>query len=99
MVSIILWSNEAIASYGRFVNTRSSKWTLRDADNFKNYTHATLELLKTQPQLGDPTTYKANIRKIQIRTRMMLIYRHVPDSDTIELIQFYNTLQTNDSVV
>ena len=90
MVSIILWSNEAIASYGRFVNTISPKWTWRDTDHFKNYTQATLELLKTQPQLGDPTIHIANIRKIQIRTRMMLIYRHVPGSDTIELIQFYD---------
>lgn len=91
MVSIIIWSKQAIASYGE--NIAQFGENDKQLAQFKNYTQATLELLQIQPQLGDTTVYKADIRKIKIIKRIVLIYRYVHESNTIELIQFHNTLQ------
>lgn len=88
MVSVITWSSLAIETYGQTIEVLTAGGTFNQAEQFKNCTEATLELLKTQPQIGDPTVQKADVRKIKIYKRTLLIYRYVVEKDALELIQF-----------
>ena len=86
-----MWSNLALRTYIGNINYLSEAFTQKEIDKFVEATERKLELLKSQPNVGELTNLRLHIRKTMIGKRILLIYRYKPQKREIELLQFFNT--------
>jgi len=93
MVHKITWSSLAIKTYVNNVEYLKKEWTEQEVINFMVAVQRKLFSLSLQPRSGIITNKRRNIRKTIVNKRIVLIYRHKPQKNEIELVRFYNTYQ------
>jgi plasmid stabilization system protein ParE len=93
MVQEITWSKKAIQSFEQNIQYLEIAWTQKEVDKFIRETERKLNLLSAQPNIGNLTNRRSNIRKTLIGKRILLIYRYIPGSTQIDLLLFFNTWQ------
>jgi len=86
MFEQFIWANSAITSFNQIIEQFEAD--SKNTKSLANYTESTLELLKIQPQLGETTVNKADVRIIKIIYRIKVVYRISQQGNKIELIQF-----------
>jgi plasmid stabilization system protein ParE len=93
MVQKIVWSGLALKSYLNNIAYLEKDWTSKEVNNFTEAAERKLRLLKVQPNIGNLSNKKLNIRKTLIGKRILLFYRYRISKNEIELIMFFNTWQ------
>lgn len=86
VVEKYFWANSAITSFNTIVDQIETE--NKNANPFINSTLSTLELLRLQPQLGETSIHKRDVRMIKLQGRFALIYRFSSQIGGLELIQF-----------
>ena len=93
MVHKIIWSSLAIKTYVNNIEYLEKEWSEKEVNNFISVVQRKLFSLSLQPRLGIITNKRKNIRKTILNKRIVLIYRHKPLKNEIELVRFFNTYQ------
>ncbi len=71
MVQKIIWSGLALRSYLGNIAYLEKHWTPKEVNNFTEATERKLRLLKVQPNIGNLSNKKSNIRKTLIGKRIL----------------------------
>jgi len=82
----LIWSEAAITSLEAILEQYETDF--KNIGQLINYTQASLELIQSQPLLGEISINKQGVRMIKIIRRIILIYRYSEEKNSLELIQF-----------
>ncbi len=93
MVHEVIWSGLALKTYIGNIEYLEKEWSESEVRNFIAAVQRKLFTLSLQPRIGVITNKRRNIRKTVINKRIVLIYRHKPRKQEIELVRFFNTYQ------
>ena len=93
MVHKIIWTTLAIKTYVNNIEYLEKEWTEKEVKNFISAVQRKLFSLSLQPRIGVITNRRRNIRKSIVNKRIVIIYRHKPQKNEIELVRFFNTYQ------
>ena len=86
----IIWSQQSKKEYWQNIDYLEAEWTFRDVVNFIEKVEITINLLLNKNVQFISTNYK-NVNKVVITKQITLYYRL--NSNTIELLRFWNTYQ------
>lgn len=86
----IIWSDEAVKDYHQNIDYLLAKWSSQVAIEFIEDVQASIELIKSHPDLY-PLTDHQEIRRAVIRKQITLFFK-VKDKQ-IHLIRFWNNYQ------
>jgi plasmid stabilization system protein ParE len=90
----INWTDKAWDTYEENINYLLTNWTLKELNNFVQTVDRKITLLAKYPKLGSSkSTKQLNIRCTIIHKRIVLIYKHKPLKNEIDLLVFWNTKQ------
>ena len=87
---IVIWSPQAKKDYWQNIDYLGAEWSFQDVVNFLDKVDNTIALLVKKNIEFISTNYK-NVNKVVITKQITLYYRI--NSDTIELLRFWNTYQ------
>lgn len=87
MGKAIVWTEEAMASYGVILRYLRSEWTEREAQRFIREVAHVMELLDVFPLIGR-TTGSRSLREVHVSKQEVLVYR--VKKDRIELLAFWD---------
>ena len=93
MVHKIIWSALAERTFANNIEYLEKEWTEKEVRKFALAVSRKLFSLSLQPKSGAITNKRANLRKTIINKRIVLIYKHKPRKNEIELVRFFNTYQ------
>ncbi len=93
MVHKIVWSSLAIKTYVNNIEYLETEWSEKEVKNVIAVFQRKIFLLSIQPRSGVITNKRKNLRKTILSKRIVLIYRHKPIKNEIELVRFFNTYQ------
>lgn len=93
MVEKITWSKEAIHTFFQICDYVKGTWTIKEVEQFEYRVKERLNLIKSNPRLGNLTGNRPNIHKTLVHKKVLLIYRYKPIKKEIVLLNFWNTLQ------
>ena len=93
MVSEIVWSEDAIASYNQVITYLHEKWTEKEIHKFAIKVDRKLKLLQSQPRIGTLINKKHKFYRTLVQEKITLIYHYKPRKKVIELLLFRNNLQ------
>ena len=86
----IIWSDEAVADYHQNIDYLQREWSSQIALEFISDVEASIELIKSHPNLYPLTDYKG-IRKAVIRKQITLFFK--VEDKKLYLIRFWNNYQ------
>lgn len=90
----INWTNRAWHTYKANIDYLAEAWTAKEISNFVVLVDKRLANLSKQPRIGNPRNKKhPNIRATLVHKRILLIYKHKPATNEIDLLVFWNTYQ------
>lgn len=88
------WTNRAWITYRVNIDYLKEAWTAKEVSNFISLTDKLLANLSKNPRIGNPRNKKyQNIRSTLVHKRILLIYKHKPLKNEIDLLVFWNTYQ------
>lgn len=93
MVQKIIWSDDAIETFGEADKYLLDNFSQNDLDRFKDKIEHKLLVLKSNPRLGKKATKRRNTYVTVINKRVVLYYQYKPIKKEIILLTFWNTLQ------
>ncbi len=93
----IIWTEPALSDYWQNIDYLLAEWSEKQAENFISETEFTLKILQETPLIFPATNYKS-IRTVLVVKQMRLFYRVSPETQTIEIIRFWNTFQNPDAL-
>jgi plasmid stabilization system protein ParE len=87
------WTDKAWDNYEAIIKYLQTDWTQTEVRNFALATDRKIERLKKYPKIGNPKNKKQyNIRHtIIIKRIVVLVYKHKPLKNEIDLLLFWNT--------
>jgi plasmid stabilization system protein ParE len=88
------WTDDAWTSFEENIDYLIAQWTDKEVSNFVVTAEHKIRLLKKHPKLGSPKNKKQlNVRYMVIHKRIVLVYKHKPLKNEIDLLLFWNTTQ------
>lgn len=95
MACKINWTKRAWKTYENNINYLLEQWTQKEISNFVELVDKKLSNLSKHPQIGNPRNTKyPNIRCTSVHKRVLLLYKHKPSKNEIDLLIFWNTWKT-----
>ena len=90
----INWTLRAWQTYEENIHYLQQDWTSKEISNFVVLVDKRLSSLSKHPKTGNPRNKKfPNIRYTLVHKRVVLIYKHKPQKNEIDLLVFWNTYQ------
>ena len=90
----INWTNRAWRTYQANIKYLEEEWTEKEISQFVLLTDKKIANLSKHPRIGSPRNKKyPNIRYTIVHKRVLLIYKHKPLKNEIDLLVFWNTWQ------
>jgi plasmid stabilization system protein ParE len=90
----INWTGRAWLTYNTNIGYLEQAWTAKEMSNFVLLVDKRLANLSKNPRIGNPRNKKyPNIRCTLVHKRVLLIYKHKPSKNEIDLLVFWNTYQ------
>jgi len=90
----INWTNTAWRTYSANIAFLEDAWTAKEISNFVALVDKKLDTLSKHPRIGSPRNKKfPHIRSTLVHKRVLLIYKHKPLKNEIDLLVFWNTYQ------
>ncbi|WP_462222858.1 type II toxin-antitoxin system RelE/ParE family toxin [Ferruginibacter sp.] len=90
----INWTNKAWLTYEANIDYLQKAWTAKEISNFVILVDKRLANLSRNPKIGKRKNTKyPNIRCTLVHKRILLIYKHKPLKNEIDLLVFWNTYQ------
>lgn len=90
----INWTLRAWRTYEANIEYLRNAWTQQEINNFIELTDKQILRLSRFPKLGSSRNNKSqNIRCVVLHKRVLLIYKHKPVKNEIDLLVFWNTWQ------
>ncbi len=90
----INWTNRAWRTYKANIDYLEKAWTAKEISNFVLLVDNKLDNLSKHPGIGNPRNKKyPNIRYTLVHKRILLVYKHKPLKNEIDLLVFWNTYQ------
>jgi plasmid stabilization system protein ParE len=81
-------------TYEANIDYLTKAWTAKEISNFVMLVDKRLANLSKQPRIGNPRNKRyPNIRATLVHKRVLLIYKHKPLKNEIDLLAFWNTYQ------
>jgi plasmid stabilization system protein ParE len=94
MACKINWTDKAWFTYESNLLYLELAWTDREINNFVLSVEKRLDNLSKHPKIGNARNKKyPNIRSTLVHKRILLIYKHKPLKNEIDLLVFWNTSQ------
>jgi plasmid stabilization system protein ParE len=88
------WTIAAWISFEENIQYLQTKWTVNEVSNFVISVESKIDKIKKHPKLGSPKNKRQpNLRRTVINKRIVLIYKHFPLQNRIDLLLFWNTFQ------
>ena len=90
----INWTNKAWLTYLANIEYLQKAWTEKEISNFVLLVDKKLANLSKHPRIGSQRNKKyPNIRFSMVQKRIVLVYKHKPLKNEIDLLIFWNTYQ------
>lgn len=90
----INWTNRAWQTYIANIDYLEKSWTVKEISNFVLLVDKKLTNLSKHPRIGSSRNKKyPNIRYTVVHKRILLVYKHKPLKNEIDLLVFWNTWQ------
>jgi plasmid stabilization system protein ParE len=90
----INWTNRAWRTYQTNIDYLQKAWTAKEISNFVLLVDRKLVNLSKHPRIGIQRNKKhPNIRFTIVHKRILLVYKHKPPKNEIDLLIFWNTYQ------
>jgi plasmid stabilization system protein ParE len=90
----INWTDRAWFTYESNILYLELAWTAKEISNFVLSVDKRLTNLSKHPRIGNARNTKyPNIRSTLVHKRILLIYKHKPSKNEIDLLVFWNTAQ------
>ena len=90
----INWTKRALSTFESNIKYLQSAWTEREVSNFVIAVDSWLNSLRNNPKSGTPRNNKTpNVRFSVVHKRIILVYKHKPSKNEIDLLVFWNTYQ------
>ena len=90
----INWTDRAWQTYKTNIDYLEQAWTAKEISNFVLLVDKRLAGLSKHPRTGNPRNKKyLNIRTTLVHKRILLVYKHKPLKNEIDLLVFWNTYQ------
>jgi plasmid stabilization system protein ParE len=90
----INWTDRAWFTYESNILYFERAWTAKEISNFVLSVEKRLTNLSKHPRIGNARNTKyPNIRSTLVHKRILLIYKHKPSKNEIDLLVFWNTSQ------
>ena len=94
MACKINWTETAWRTYVANIEYLEQAWTAKEISNFVLLVDKKLSSLAKHPQIGNHRNKKSpNIRVTVVHKRILLVYKHKPLKNEIDLLVFWNTYQ------
>ncbi len=93
MVQKIVWSDDAIETFGEAAKYLLDNFSQNELDRFEDKIEHKLRTLKSNPRLGRKANKRRNTYVTVINKRVVLYYQYKPIKMEIILLTFWNTLQ------
>lgn len=91
MACKINWTNRAWLTYEANIEYLETSWTSKEISIFVELVDKKLNGL-SHPRIGNPRNKKyPNIRSTLVHKRILLVYKHKPLKNEIDLLVFWNT--------
>lgn len=92
MACKINWTIRAWKTYSANIHYLEKTWTVKEISKFVITVDKKLSVLSKHPQTGSPRNKSyPNIRYLSVHKRVLLIYKHSPQKNEIDLLVFWNT--------
>ncbi|MDQ6756876.1 MAG: type II toxin-antitoxin system RelE/ParE family toxin [Bacteroidota bacterium] len=90
----INWTNRAWRTYLANIDYLQKAWTAKEISNFVLLVDKKITSLSKHPRIGNQRNKKyPNIRFTIVHKRIVLVYKHKPLKNEIDLLIFWNTYQ------
>jgi hypothetical protein len=86
----VIWSPKAKIDYWQNIDYLEAEWTFQDVLNFIDTVDYAINIMNNNTKAFVSTNYR-NVNKVLITKQITLYYKI--NSDTIELLRFWNTYQ------
>jgi plasmid stabilization system protein ParE len=88
----VSWTNKAWKTYEANINYLKESWTQKEIVSFILLVDRKILSLSKYPRIGISRNKKyPNIRSTVVHKRILLIYKHKPQKNEIDLLVFWNT--------
>ena len=78
VVREIFWTDSAKKSFNKIIEYLDTNWTEREISRFVNETVYLLSNLKSQPEIGRPSSKRKSVRICVVNRHTQLIYHYQP---------------------
>lgn len=90
----INWTPRAWLTFETNIHYLDIAWTAKEISNFIIAVEKRLVILTKHPKIGNARNIKyPNIRSTLVYNKILLIYKHKPLKNEIDLLVFWNTTQ------
>lgn len=87
----VIWSSQAKEDFKSVLSFLRDTWSDDMAGGFKETAYKKIDLLKSMPEMGIPSSSYPTIRRILLSRYNALYYQYAPNSSIVFLLNIFDT--------